>query len=91
MTVHNIVKYNVVFMHIHKTLQQNTGECLALLRSTNREKIEDLISHITNMGYFDAPGSKTHHRFVGGLVSHSLDKIPGYYTFIYSSLSLKLH
>ena len=61
------------FMHIHKTKQQKTEECLALLRSTNREKIEDLISHITRMGYFEAPGSKTHHRFVGGLVSHSLE------------------
>ena len=60
-------------MHIHKTLQQKTEECLALLRSTNREKIEDLISYITHMGYFEAPASKKHHRFVGGLVSHSLE------------------
>ena len=60
-------------MHTHKTLQQKTEECLALLRSTNREKIEDLISYITHMGYFEAPASKKHHRFVGGLVSHSLE------------------
>ena len=25
------------------------------------------------MGYFEAPGSLNHHRFVGGLVSHSLE------------------
>jgi hypothetical protein len=37
-------------MHIHKTIQQKTDECLALLRSTNRDKIEDLIRHITRMG-----------------------------------------
>ena len=59
--------------HIHKTIQQKTDECLALLRSTNRDKIEDLIRHITRMGYFEAPGSLKHHRFVGGLVSHSLE------------------
>ena len=60
-------------MHIHKTLKQKTEECLALLRSTKRDKIEDLIAHITRMGYFEAPGSLQHHRFVGGLVSHSLE------------------
>ena len=59
--------------HIHKTIQQKTDECLALLRSTKRDNIEDLISHITRMGYFEAPGSLKHHRFVGGLVSHSLE------------------
>ena len=60
-------------MHIHKTLKQKVEECLVLLRSTNRDKIEDLISHITKMGYFEAPGSLQHHRYVGGLVSHSLE------------------
>ena len=29
--------------HVHQTLQQKAGECLALLRSTKRDKIEDLI------------------------------------------------
>jgi len=60
-------------LRIHKTIQQKKEECLALLRSTHRDKIEDLISHITRMGYFVAPGSLKHHRFVGGLVSHSLE------------------
>lgn len=60
-------------MHITKTLEQKKEECLALLRSTHRDKIEDLITHITRMGYFEAPGSLKHHRFVGGLVSHSLE------------------
>ena len=56
-----------------KTTQQKTDECLDLLRSTKRDRIEDLISHIQRMGYFIAPGSLRHHRFVGGLVSHSLE------------------
>ena len=60
-------------MHIHKSLKQKEEECLALLLSTNRPRIEDLINHITKMGYFIAPGSLKHHRFVGGLVSHSLE------------------
>ena len=62
-----------IMMHIHKTLQQKKEECLSLLRSTGRDKIEDLITHITRMGYFEAPGSLKHHRFVGGLLSHSLE------------------
>ena len=60
-------------VHIHKTIEQKKEECITLLRSTNRDKIEDLITHITSMGYFEAPGSLKHHRFVGGLVSHSLE------------------
>ena len=60
-------------MHIHKSLKQKEEERLALLLSTNRPRIEDLINHITKMGYFIAPGSLKHHRFVGGLVSHSLE------------------
>ena len=60
-------------MHIHKTLMQKTDECINLLRSTKRDGVEDLIRHITRMGYFEAPGSLRHHRFVGGLVSHSLE------------------
>ena len=60
-------------MYIHKTIEAKTNECLALLRSTKRDKIENLIAHITEMGYFVAPGSLQHHRFEGGLVSHSLE------------------
>ena len=45
------------------TLEQKKEECLALLRSTKRPKIESLINHITKMGFFKAPGSLRHHRF----------------------------
>ena len=55
------------------TLEQRKEECLALLRSTKRPKIEALINHISKMGYFKAPGSLRHHRFEGGLLSHSLE------------------
>lgn len=60
-------------MHIHKSLEEKVAECKALLRSTGRNGIEDLIAHIERMGFFVAPGSFTHHRFEGGLVSHSLE------------------
>lgn len=43
------------------------------LRSTNRPGIEKLIAHLEKMGFFIAPGSMSHHRFVGGLVCHSLE------------------
>ena len=59
--------------HIHKSLEEKKEECIRLLRSTNRPHIDDLISFISHMGYFVAPGSYTHHRFKGGLVSHSLE------------------
>lgn len=71
-------------MHITKPLEQKKEECLALLRSTHRDKIEDLIAHITKMGYFEAPGSLSHHRFKGGLVSHSLETY-------YEALKLREH
>ena len=60
-------------MYVHKTLEEKVEECKTLLRSIGRPKIEDLIRHIDRMGYFIAPGSTTHHRFEGGLVSHSLE------------------
>ena len=59
--------------HIHKSLEEKKEECIRLLSSTNRPHIDDLISFISHMGYFVAPGSYTHHRFKGGLVSHSLE------------------
>ena len=59
--------------HIHKTLEQKKEECIELLRSTKRDNIESLIDHNTDMGYFIAPASYEHHRFKGGLVSHSLE------------------
>lgn len=57
-------------MHIHLSVRQKE-ECKKHLRSTKRLEIEKLISPITKMGYFVAPGFQRHHRFVGGLVSHS--------------------
>lgn len=60
-------------MHVHKSIEEKKDECLTLLRSTSRPDIERLIAHITQMGYFEAPGSIKHHRFRGGLLSHSLE------------------
>lgn len=47
--------------------------CKALLRSTQRPNIEKLIEFIEGLGYFIAPGSMNHHRYKGGLLSHSLE------------------
>lgn len=59
--------------YIHKSLDEKKEECISLLQSIDRTDIDKLIAHITKMGYFIAPGSKGHHRFIGGLVSHSLE------------------
>lgn len=49
-------------------------EFLTLLRSTNREAIEDVIEYISGIGFFKAPASAAHHLAVeGGLVEHSVN------------------
>lgn len=60
-------------MYVHLSLFQKEEKCKKLLRSTGRPDIERLIAHIAKMGYFTAPGSLRHHRFIGGLMSHSLE------------------
>ena len=60
-------------MHYYLPLSRKIEECKALLRSTNRPNVDKLISYISELGYFIAPGSFKHHRFQGGLVSHSLE------------------
>ena len=60
-------------MHKHLTLMEKTEKCRELLLSTGRPNIEKLLAHIKDLGYFIAPGSYKHHRFEGGLVSHSLE------------------
>ena len=47
---------------------------LQLLRSTEREGIEELIEALEEMGFFTAPASANHHLNVeGGLLEHSLN------------------
>lgn len=60
-------------MNMKMTLNEMENECKALLMKTNRPKIDALIKHIERMGFFIAPGSLGHHRFVGGLLRHSLE------------------
>lgn len=49
-------------------------EFIELLRSTNREGVEDLLVALEDMGFFTAPASSNHHLNVeGGLVAHSLN------------------
>lgn len=49
-------------------------EFLQLLRSTEREGIEDLIEALEEMGFFTAPASANHHLNIeGGLLEHSLN------------------
>ncbi|MBQ0029962.1 MAG: HD family phosphohydrolase [Paludibacteraceae bacterium] len=52
----------------------NKSEFMELLRSTEREGIEDVIEGLEKDGFFEAPASAGHHLNVeGGLLEHSLN------------------
>lgn len=58
---------------ININLLANKERFLDLIRSTNREGVEDLIKDLERSGFFSAPASAGHHLNVeGGLVLHSL-------------------
>jgi len=47
-------------------------ELIELLRSTNREGVEDLLEGLEKMGFFTTPAFSTHHlKIEGGLIKHS--------------------
>ena len=55
-------------------LKANKEEFLQLLRSTERDGIEDVISDLEQLGFFEAPASAGHHLNIeGGLVKHSIN------------------
>ena len=51
----------------------NKERFVELLRSTQRDGVEDMIEELERMGFFEAPASAAHHlNTEGGLVMHSL-------------------
>ena len=55
-------------------IKKSKEEFLELLRSTGRDGVEDLISGLEDMGFFEAPASANHHlNTEGGLVQHSVN------------------
>ena len=49
-------------------------EFITLLKSTNREGIDDVLTELEKLGFFEAPAStKFHLNFKGGLLQHSLN------------------
>ena len=55
-------------------IEQNKEEFKSLLRSTNREGIEDLIRWLERTDFFVAPSSTIYHgNYPGGLCQHSLN------------------
>ena len=55
-------------------IKKNKEEFIALLKSTDREGIDNIIEDMKDMGFFEAPASAGHHLNVaGGLVEHSLN------------------
>ena len=55
-------------------IQKNKEEFNELLRSTEREGVDDVIADLEEMGFYEAPASAGHHLNVaGGLVMHSIN------------------
>lgn len=55
-------------------LNERKEEFISLLKSTEREGIDDVIEEIDKLGFFTAPASAGHHlNTEGGLVVHSLN------------------
>lgn len=55
-------------------MDKNAEQFKSLLRSTQRQGVENVISKLDSLGFFSAPASATHHMNVpGGLVQHSLN------------------
>ena len=55
-------------------MARNKEEIISLLRSTNRDGIEKLISYLSKHDYFTAPASTKYHlSCAGGLAQHSLN------------------
>ena len=64
----------IVSYLMNMDLNRHKTEFLELLRSTNRDGVEDVIAGLEEMGFFTAPASANHHlNTEGGLVQHSLN------------------
>ena len=56
-----------------KQIKTNQDEIISLLRSTNREGMENVIEYLNKSGFFTAPSSlDRHHNWRGGLAEHCL-------------------
>ena len=56
------------------TNKENKDEFVKLLRSTEREGVDDVIAELEELGFFEAPASSTQHlNTEGGLLQHSLN------------------
>lgn len=53
-------------------IQENKENIISLLKSTQREGIDDVIKFLNKSGYFYLYGSFKHHTYKGGLAEHSL-------------------
>lgn len=55
-------------------IKKNKEEFNELLRSTQRDGVDDVIADLEDMGFYEAPASAGHHLNVaGGLVQHSIN------------------
>lgn len=55
-------------------IESNKECCISLLKSTKRKGIENVITSLESMGFFEAPASSVNHlNEKGGLVQHSMN------------------
>lgn len=60
-------------MMTDKEIERNRRTIISLLRSTERENMENVISYLNQSGFFIVPSSiNRHHNWKGGLAQHSL-------------------
>ena len=58
---------------LDKRIMTNREKYIAILRSTGRPGLEEVICHLDSLGFFTFPGGAHHHTEEGGLVQHSLE------------------
>lgn len=76
MPIQNLLRIlpHLILYILNMDLKKNKEEFVELLRSTNRDGVEDVIEGLEEMGFFNAPASANHHlNTEGGLVQHSLN------------------
>ncbi len=76
MPIQNLLRIlpHLILYILNMDLKKNKEEFIELLRSTNRDGVEDVIEGLEEMGFFNAPASANHHlNTEGGLVQHSLN------------------
>lgn len=67
------LKKEIAYRKMAIDVKSNKEEFIRLLKSTEREGVDEVIEELESLGFFEAPASSTQHlNEEGGLVQHSL-------------------